>query len=72
MLKSPKHSLNLYDSAFTIFSITLWKIEFENDSVSYMVICKILALFINTLTADDKHFLCNNENLLQPIEMQLS
>ena len=33
---------------------------------------KILRLFVNALTADDKHFLLNRDNLSQPIEMQLS
>ena len=27
---------------------------------------------VNTLTADDKHYLLNRENLTQPIETQLS
>ena len=33
---------------------------------------KILRLFVNTLTADDKHYLLNRDNLTQPIQMQLS
>ena len=33
---------------------------------------KILRLFVNALTADDKHCLLNRDNLSQPIEMQLS
>ena len=33
---------------------------------------KILRLFANTLTADDKHYLLNRDNLTQPIQMQLS
>ena len=40
--------------------------------MSLLVICKILRLFVNTLTEDDKFFLCNSENLLQPIKVQLS
>ena len=32
---------------------------------------KILRLFANTLTVDDKHYLLNRENLTQPIQMQL-
>ena len=35
------------------------------------MICKILRLFVNTLTADDENFLLNGDNLLQPIQMQL-
>ena len=34
--------------------------------------CQISGLFINTLTVNDKYFLGNSENLLQPIQMQLS
>ena len=29
-------------------------------------------MFVNTLTADDKYYLLNRENLTQPIQMQLS
>ena len=36
------------------------------------MIHKILRLFVNTLTADDKHYLLNRDNLTQPIQMQLS
>ena len=37
-----------------------------------LVIHKILRLFVNTFTADDKHYLLNRENLAQRIQMQLS
>ena len=33
---------------------------------------KILGLFVNTLTADDKFSLLNRGNLLQHVQMQLS
>ena len=36
------------------------------------MIQKILRLFVNTLTADDKHYLLNQDNLTQPIQLQLS
>ena len=36
------------------------------------MIYKIVRQFVNTLTANDKHFLLNRDNLTQPIEMQLS
>ena len=39
---------------------------------SLLVIHEILRLFVNTLTADDKHYLLNRDNLTQQIEMQLS
>ena len=35
------------------------------------MIYKILRLFFNTLTADDKHYLLNRDNLTEPIRMQL-
>ena len=36
-----------------------------------LVLCKILRLFINTLTTDDKYSLLNRENLTQPIQILL-
>ena len=36
------------------------------------MISKIPRLFVNTLTADDKHYLLNRNNLTPPIQMQLS
>ena len=36
------------------------------------MIHKILKLFVNTLTVNDKHYLLNRDNLTQPIQMQLS
>ena len=32
---------------------------------------KILRLFLNTLTVDEKHYLLNRDNLTQPIQIQL-
>ena len=32
----------------------------------------MLRLFVDTLTADDKHYLLNGENLTRPIQMRLS
>ena len=37
-----------------------------------LVLCKILRLFVNTLTADDKYSLLNRGNLTQPIQILLS
>ena len=37
-----------------------------------LVLCKILGLFVNTLTADDKYSLLNRDNLTQPIQILLS
>ena len=39
---------------------------------SLLVIHKILRLFVNTLTANDKHYLLNTENLAHTIQMQIS
>ena len=37
-----------------------------------LVLCKILGLFVNTLSEDDKYCLLYNDNLLQPIHILLS
>ena len=39
---------------------------------SLLRICKTLRLFVNTLSAVDKCSLRNRDNLMQPIQMQLS
>ena len=39
---------------------------------SLFVLCKVLTLFVNILTADGKCFLVHRHNLRQPIEMLLS
>ena len=39
---------------------------------SILVICKVLTMFINKLTPDDKCFLLNVDNLRQPVHIQLS
>ena len=39
---------------------------------SLLVICKVLGLLVNTLTANDKNFLLNCDNLKKRIQMQLS
>ena len=37
-----------------------------------LVLCKILRLFVNTLTADDKYSLLSKGKLTQPIQILLS
>ena len=37
-----------------------------------LVLCNILRLFVNTLTADDKYSLVNTDNLTQSIQTLLS
>ena len=39
---------------------------------SVLVIHKILRLFVNRLTVDEKHYLFNTDNLAQPIHTGLS
>ena len=59
LLKSPRQHL----------IISLWiQLSWKK---SLLVICKILGLFVNTMTADDKHSLLNRDNLRQSIQMQL-
>ena len=36
------------------------------------MIQKILGLFVNTLTVDDKHYMLNRDNVTQPIQIELS
>ena len=48
---------------------SLW--ENLGSKKSLLVISKILALFVHTVTADDKYSLCNKHNLQQPIQMEL-
>ena len=40
--------------------------------MSVLVICEILRLFVDAMTADYKYSLRNSENLTQPIQIQLS
>ena len=37
-----------------------------------LVLCKILRLFVNTLTDDDKYSLLYRDNLMQPIQILFS
>ena len=36
-----------------------------------LLLCKILKLFVNTLTADDKYSVLNRDNLREPIQIPL-
>ena len=38
---------------------------------SLLVIHKIIRLFLNELTVNDRHYLLNRDNLTQPIQMKL-
>ena len=35
------------------------------------MIHKILSLFVNSLTVDEKHYLLTRDNLMQPIQIEL-
>ena len=57
-----QHFYQLYSSLWGELS---WK-------KSLLVICKILGLVLNTVTADDKYSLLSKDNLTQQIQMQLA
>ena len=58
----PRHLYHIYWSLWKKFN---WK-------KSILVLCKILRLFVNTLTADDKYSLHNRDNLTELIQILLS
>ena len=70
MENGPNHCWNLNDSTFIIFIYPIWR-PFRLKK-SLWVIWKILILFFNALTADDKYSFLNTGNLLQHFQMQLS
>ena len=49
--------------------MTLKVVALENIS---LVIHKVLRIFVNTLTVDEKHYLVNRDNLTEPIQVELS
>ena len=55
-----------------LYHIFLSLLKHSSWKTSLLVICKILGLFVNPLTANDKHSLLKRSNLLQHFEMQLS
>ena len=70
MANRSKHLCNLNDNTFTII--------INHSGVTYvaksllLVIYKILRLFVNKLTADDKHYVLDRDNLREAIQMQVS
>ena len=56
---------HLYHICWSLWKQLSWK-------KSLFVLCKILRLFVNTLTADDKHFLLSGDKLTRPIQILLS
>ena len=65
-----KHCCNLNSSTFTLF-INHCEFNCIGNSL-FLVIHKILRLFVTTLRVNDKHFPFNRDNLVHPIQMQLS
>ena len=49
--------------------MTLKVVALENVS---LVIHKVLRIFVDTLTVDEKHYLVNRDNLTEPIQVELS
>ena len=56
---------HLYHIYWSLWGQLSWK-------QSLLLICKILRLFVNTVTAVDKYSLLNRDKLTQPIQIQLS
>ena len=47
---------------FSYFSSLWWELSCK---MSFFVICEIVGLFVETLTANDKYSLCNSKNLFK-------
>ena len=56
---------DLDHSHWSLLKILGWK-------KSLLMVCKVLKLFVNALTARDKYSLRNRDNLTQPIQRELS
>ena len=68
MVNRTKHSnLNKITSSRLLNTVKAINLE-----IICLVICKVLKLFVNTLTAHDKYSLLNKDSLTQPIQMHLS
>ena len=65
-----KHCCNLNDRTFTIF-IKHYQGKYVGKNF-FLVIHKILRLFVNIFTADEKHYLLKGDNFAQQIQLQLS
>ena len=63
LFKSKPH--HLYYIYWSLWGQLSWEKNF-------LVICKLLRHFVNTLTANDKYSLLNRYNFRQPIQMHLS
>ena len=68
-----KASQTVVKSAWECFYYIFWSLWGKIIwKITPLVICEILGVFVNTLVVDGKHPLWNFENLLLPIQMQLS
>ena len=67
-LKGSKDSWNLQRQHFYRIFLSIW--GKQNWKMSLLVICEILGLFVNTLTADDKYSVRNSDTLWLAIEIQ--
>ena len=67
--RSQTHLKSTRQQPYQIYWSLSRKLSWKN---SLFVICKILGLFLNILTADGKYSVLNREILTQPIEMELS
>ena len=70
MVNEPNHCWNLNHSTFIIF-IDQSQVNCVGKTFSYWL-SKILGLLVNTLAADEKCPVLNTDNLMIPIQMQLS
>ena len=68
MVNGPKHCFNVNGSSFTIFIEHCESMIWKN---SLLVTCKVLRLFVNTLSADDKYSLLSRDNSMETIQMHL-
>ena len=65
--QKPLHIWTMLTLPYLLIPVKMIQLE-----KSLLVLCKILRLFVNTLTADDKYSLLNRDNLTQPIQILLS
>ena len=71
--KHGKRSQKVFQSGWRyLYHIYWWLWTWFSWKKSTLVVCKILRLFVNTLTADDKYSLLDRGNLTQPVQTLLS
>ena len=65
--QKPLHIWTMLTLPYLLIPVKMIQLE-----KSLLVLCKILRLFVNTLTADEKYSPLNRINLMQPIQILLS